>query len=259
MAGCMKNALAGVGCVSLLVVGGAIGWQYREQVVGLVRSTRGREAMTPAPTAPSEVSGTPAPAPQVAGDPAGGRPSAPAAPSPAARRPVQDSPASVGNPSAAALRSAQRKQDSMERASGPASVTLSAAEMASLIHEGLGPAGRQALDSLKVGLAPDRLELRAALVTEYLRGALGPFAAMLQAREPMRASGPARVAAAGVVAWEPDSFIVRAFPFPPGFIPPVVDRLTGGRNGVVPIRVPSTVGDVRITPGGVTFYRREER
>jgi hypothetical protein len=145
----------------------------------------------------------------------------------------------------------------MERSGGPALVTLSAAEMASLVQDGLGPAGREALDSLEVALAPGRLELRAALVTASLGGVLGPFAAMLDDREPMRASGPARVAAPGLVAWQPDSFVVRAFPFPQGFIPPMVDRLTGGRDGVVPIRVPSTVGDIRITPRGVTFYRRE--
>lgn len=244
----LKNALAALGCMTLLVVGGAVGWRYRDQVAGLVRSAREPQASTPAPVGPSATPG-----------PSGGQQSSPPAPSRSARRPVQGSPSPIGGPSEAALRSAQRKQASMERSGGPVTVTLSAAEMASLIQEGLGPAGRQALDSVEVVLHPGRLELRAVLVIESLRGVLGPFAGMLQDHERMRASGPARVAGPGMAAWEPDSFIVRAFPFPQGFVPPLVDRLTGGQNGRVPIRVPSTVGDLRISPAGVTFYRREER
>jgi len=147
----------------------------------------------------------------------------------------------------------------MGRSNGPATVRLSAAEMASLIEGGLDPAGRRALDSLEVVLHSGRLELRAALVTGSLSGYLGPFAALFQERERMRASGPARMARVGVVAWQPDSFVVRAFPFPAGFVAPLVDRLTGSDGGIVPIAVPPTVGDVRIAPEGVTFYRREDR
>ncbi|HXV85373.1 MAG TPA: hypothetical protein VD793_01685 [Gemmatimonadales bacterium] len=244
----VKNMLAAVGFLTVLVVG----WRYRGQVTGLVRSVREAQVMAPA-------AGVPEAAPRPAdGVESGGAASAPPVVRRPARNPVQGSPAATGAPSEAALRSARRKEESMERAGGPGTVTLSAAEMASLIHDGLGPAGRQALDSLEVALHPGRLELRAVLVTEALRGVLGPFATMLEEHEPMRASGPARVASRGVAAWEPDSFIVRAFPFPAGFVPPMVDRLTGGRNGVVPIRVPTTVGELRIAPTGVTFYRRAE-
>jgi hypothetical protein len=267
MAGCLKNSLAGVGCLTLLVVGAAVGWRYRAQVAGLYHSFRGSgtgEGVTEAPPeaiAPEVTARAPAVAPDTLG-PAPSSPSRSSSPrsSPRARpdAPVVQSPSPVGWPSEVALRTARRKQDAMERADGPATVTLTAAEMASLIEEGLDPAGRQALDSLQVVLTPGRLELRASLVTDNLSGMLGPFAAMFKPREPMRASGPARVARPGVVTWEPDSFMLRAFPFPSEFVPPLVDRLTGGQGGAVPIRVPATVGDVRIAPQGITFSRREE-
>jgi hypothetical protein len=258
MAGCFRNALAGVGCLTLLVVGGAVGWRYRAQVAGLYRSFRG-----PGVTVPTPDASVPGPAGATmdtavsSGNPGAGT----LVPAPAPARspgPVAESPAPIGRPSDAALRAARGKEGAMERPDGPASVALTAAEMASLIEDGLDPVGRRALDSLEVVLAPDRLELRAALVTSNLGDLLGPFAAMFRPREPMRASGPARVTRPGVVAWEPDSFVVRAFPFPSELVPALVSRLTGGGGGAVPIRVPETVGDVRIAPGGVTFYRRED-
>jgi hypothetical protein len=85
---------------------------------------------------------------------------------------------------------------------------------------------------------------------------LGPFAAMFGNREPVAVSGPARVAAVGAIAWEPDSFVVKSFPFPKSTVPMLVNRLTGRPDGVVPIPVPPTVGDMRIRASGVTFYRR---
>jgi hypothetical protein len=260
MAGCLRNTLAGVGCLTVLAVGGVVGWKYRAQVAGVYRSFRG-----PAPAAPAPaVAGSPGEDAARAGErPADLEPQAGAAARQAAqppgRSPVppEESPGSAGRPSDAALRSARWKEAQMERPDGPRSVTLTAAEMASLIQDGLDPVGRRALDSLEVSLAPGRLELRADLLADNLSGLFGPFAAMFRSREPMRVSGPAHLARPGVAAWQPDSFVVRAFPFPPGLVPALVDRLTGGEGGAVPIRVPLTVGGVRIAPGGVTFLRGE--
>jgi hypothetical protein len=58
------------------------------------------------------------------------------------------------------------------------------------------------------------------------------------------------------VAWRLDSIRLRAFPFPASLVPRLVNAVTGGRDGTVPIVVPATVGDVRIRSDGVTFYRR---
>jgi len=220
--GCVRTLLAGIGCLTLLAVGGIAGWRYRAQLGGLYRSLVEREWPSPVPSA----------------------------------EPGLDTVPSTGRPSVQALESARRKQDAMARRGGPGYVTLSAEEMASLIAAGLGAAGRAAADSIEVTLHEDRFELRALLNTERLGSALpGPLSGLLSGREPVRVSGGARVAAVGAVAWEPDSFVVRAFPFPRSAVPPLVNRLTGRPDGIVPIPVPPTVGDLRIRPGGVTFYR----
>lgn len=219
--GCFKNALAGVGCLTVLLVGSVVGWHYRAQLAGLYHSIVEREP--------------------------------PAAPAPA------DSGSAVGRPTPQALGSASRKQDEMTRRGGPAYVTLTADEMAALIAKGLGAPLRAALDSLEVTLGEDRFAIRAALKMDLLGDKLlGPLASVFGAREPVRVSGPARVAAVGAVAWEPDSFAVRSFPLPRSAVPLLVNKLTGRPDGIIPIPVPSTVGDLRIRPGGVTFYRRTE-
>jgi hypothetical protein len=69
-------------------------------------------------------------------------------------------------------------------------------------------------------------------------------------------AGGAVVTRPGVVAWQPVEFAVRDFPFPASLVPRLVNRLTGGDDGSVPIAVPETVGGVRIRGDGVTFYRR---
>lgn len=215
---CLRNALAGVGCVTVLAAAGIAGYQYRAQLVGAVRSVTGDRGATRADTAQG-----------------------------------------VGWPSETALRAARRKEAAMGRARGPAFVVVTADEMAALVAAGLDPLARAALDSLRVILGPGRFALEAQVRTSRLgREALGPLAGVLAEREPLRLAGPAAVAEPGRVAWRPDEVQLRAFPFPASLVPRLVDALTGGRDGIVPLVVPSTVGDVRIRPDGVTFYRRTD-
>jgi len=163
-----------------------------------------------------------------------------------------------GAPSQEALESAQHKQMLMSRNRGPDSVALNTQEISSLIVAGLDPVARRALDSLTVELGPDRFTLEAQLVTEvWGREALGMFSAFLLPREPLRVSGPARIERPGVVSWQPDQFSVRSLPFPQAAIRPIVNSLTGGKDGAFRMAAPSTVGDMRIRPASVTFYRRK--
>lgn len=261
MQGCFRNLLASVGCLTVLAVGGVVAWVYRAQVAGLYRSVFRAEAPV---TPPSAESVPPPPQPVVPTAPA--RVPDAARPAPSTERGAAPRPADVaeqaprpGRPSAAALRSARAKEASMARRDGPSYVVLTADEMASLIADGLDPAARAALDSLETTLMVDRFELRGQIKTAVLEGMLGPLGAMLNEREPLVIAGAARVAGVGVVAWEPDSLMLRAFPFPRAAIPLLVNRLTGGNDGTLLIAVPPTVGDLRIRPSGATFYRRVNR
>lgn len=163
-----------------------------------------------------------------------------------------------GVPTQDALRSAHRKQGAMADPDGPASVRLSADEMASLIEDGLDPAAKAALDSLRVSLGTDRFVMEAQLMTEvWGRQALGPFGGFLQPREPIRVGGVGRIDRPGVLIWTPDEFAIRGVPFPGPAVTALVNTLTGGSDGAFWLALPATVGAVRIEPRGVTFFRRE--
>ena len=162
-----------------------------------------------------------------------------------------------GIPSAEALRSAGRKYERMSGIDGPEFVTMSPSEIASLIRDGLDPIGQRALDSITITLEEGRFVMKAVLVTEvWGREALGLLGGLLQPYEPLRVAGPARIARNGVLAWEPQEFSVRSIPFPRVAIPPIVNRLTGGDDGLILLGIPATVSDIRIAPGRATFFRR---
>jgi hypothetical protein len=165
----------------------------------------------------------------------------------------------VGHPSEDALRSAVGKEESIARSGGPERIVLTADEMASLIQDRLDSRARMALDSISVILEPERFSLEADLLTDVFgRDLLGPLRGIIDPHEPIRVSGMAEVVAPGIVSWRIDEFVVSSFPFPGPTIPTLVNRLTGGSDGVILISVPATVGDIRVDPDGVTFYRRAD-
>jgi hypothetical protein len=163
----------------------------------------------------------------------------------------------LGRSSPAALASARAKEGSMREPQGPASVTLSPDEMASLVQANLDQNARGALDSVRVRLQPGRLALEAMIVTSQVGSdILGPLSYMLGPLEPLVVAGPARATQPGVITWQPDSVVIRSFAFPQAAIPRLVSRLTGSTDGTVPIAVPHSVTQIFITPSGVTFVRR---
>ena len=214
--GCFKNVFAAIGCLVVVALLGLAAWYFRAEITDAYRGIVGSD-------------GTGSDASEV----------------------------TVGRPSPDHLRSAEMRESTIAQRDGPDEIVLSADEMASLIQDRLNPVARRALDSISVTLGRDRFSLRAELLTEVFgRDLLGPLRGMIDPREPLRVSGTAEIRAPGVVAWKIDEFVVSSFPFPGPAIPLLVDRLTGGTNGVILIAVPATVGDLRIRADGVTFYRR---
>jgi hypothetical protein len=215
--GCLKNMFAMAGCAVILLIAAVAGWQYRTQLSDAFRAFRGE-----GPVAEEEA--------------------------------FQEGP---GSPSPEARRSAVATYQRMARIDGPEFVVLSAAEMASLIQDGLDPIGRRALDSLTVTFEDGRFIMEARLVTEvWGKDALGLLGGLLQPREPLRVAGPAHIVRRGVLAWEPNEFSVRSIPFPRAAIPAIVNRLTGGDTGQMLFGVPSTIAEIRIEPNKMTFFRR---
>jgi hypothetical protein len=161
----------------------------------------------------------------------------------------------AGRPGTRALASARAKIDSLNgwRAD---SVVLTPSEVASLMGNGLTPAFRQELDSLRVELLDDEVLVHARLRTAKLpRDALGPLALALHPTEPVEAAGPLRVTAPGSGEWMVRSFRIRDFPVPAPAVPHLVARALGdSRRETVPLKLPAGIRAIRIHPGRATLY-----
>lgn len=216
--GCLKSIFAMIGLVTVVALASIVGWHYRVELKDMYQDWAA-DSLTTGDIATE----------------------------------------SVGRPGEDALRAALRQNAAMESDGGPATMTLNADEMASLVAQGISRSSADSFDSLTVTLGSDRIILDASVVTEvFARELLGRFASILDHHEHLRVSGPVRVVRPGVMAWEPDALRMRAFPFPGAVIGSMINAITGGSDGAFLIRVPTTVGDVRVRPDGVTFYRRAD-
>jgi hypothetical protein len=171
--------------------------------------------------------------------------------------PVADT--AVGAPTPGAVASSGAKLGDLGRRASPDSVVLSANEMASLIGAGLDWRVRRTFDSLRVELLDGRFAVHARLDTrEVPREALGPFALMLQEREPLRLAGPLAVVAPGRGRWTLEEINLRGFPFPPPLVRQLAQRMAGADStGGVAVPLPADVADIVIRPTGVVVYKRK--
>ena len=162
-------------------------------------------------------------------------------------------------PSREALVRARGKVDSLN-AWRADSIVLTAAEMASVVQEGLPADFVRHVDSLTVRLEPGAIGIAGRLETALIpRDAMGPFAGVLDPWEPVSASGPVHVVRPGKAEWEIRELSVRGFPFPRAVIERVVSDGMHGRQSRVAFQLPAGVSSLRIRPEGVTLYRGEAR
>ncbi|HEX9691017.1 MAG TPA: hypothetical protein VGA22_02860 [Gemmatimonadales bacterium] len=217
----MRNFFAMIGCATLLVALAVAAWFFRAELRAAYAAFREPQAGAAAPATPPAVA------------------------------------SSTGSPSADALGRAEEKEAAIGDAGGPGYVAFTAEEFASLVAARLDPAASAAMDSLTITLSENRVVLGAQMRLDLLgRDLLGPLADLLGGRQPFRAEGPLTVRAPGVLAWSVEELVIREFPLPGSVIPRVVERLAGDSTGAFLLPAPATVGDVRVQPDGIVFYRR---
>lgn len=216
--GCFRNFFTLIGCAVFLVVLAVVGWEYRAQLGGVVRSVLGGESGVP--VADSVTVGMP---------------------SPEALASAERKEAAIAGPRGPAFvnLTAAEMASLIDRRLDP--VARGALDSISVV--------------LAEGTFAMAANVRTDL---FSRDLLGPFADLLGTRHPMRMAGPGRLLAPGVLSWDVNEFVIHSFPFPQSAIPRLIDRLTGGSDGAFVIPIPETVGDVRIRADGVTFYRRTD-
>lgn len=157
---------------------------------------------------------------------------------------------------------AEASLDRLARRGGPAYVDLTAAEVGALLDAALARAGGRVVDSVQVGLLENELRIRGSLdLSGIPRSALGPFSSALGQREPVVIGGPLSVDSTGRLIMEVTTLKVKDFPFPRSTIPALVRqlRIPGAEGGAVPVPGMTGVGDVRVSPARVRFYRSAQR
>lgn len=153
---------------------------------------------------------------------------------------------------------------SLGRAGGPAYVTVTAAELASLMVQSSGhrlPAG---LDSVEAAIDSETVRVRALVALDDIRGldALGPLSGLLDKQERIEFSGTMHVVRPGLGEFRVASVKVADISLPRSAIPRLLSRLDRGvrPEGIAPngiaITIPDYIGDVRVARGQVTLYRR---
>ena len=155
---------------------------------------------------------------------------------------------------------------SLKRPGGPAYVTLTAAELAALMVESGGHRLPQALDSVQAAIEGETVRVRASVKLDDIRGldALGPLSGLLGKQERIEFSGTLAVVRPGLGEFKVATVKVGDLSLPRAAIPRLIQRLdkTTRPEGIAPdgiaIDIPDYIGDVRVSRGQVTLYRRTQ-
>lgn len=152
---------------------------------------------------------------------------------------------------------ARRSLEQLDRRDGPSYVDLSAAELAALIDERLGPS-RRVVDSIRVAFVEPEVRVRGSIdMSRVPRGALGPLGGALNSREPVTIAGTFGADSTGRLLLTVTGVTVGDFPFPRGTIGAVLRTLDvpGVEGRTVPLPVSERVGDARVRGATLRLYR----
>ena len=153
---------------------------------------------------------------------------------------------------------------SLGRPKGPAYVTITAAELAALMVESSGHRLPAAFDSVEAAVVDQTVRVRARVKLDDIRGldALGPLSGMLGNSERIELIGTMAVLRPGLGEFRVASVKIGDLLLPRSAVPRLLARLDSSvrPEGVSPdgiaITIPEYIGDVRISRGEITLYKR---
>ena len=153
---------------------------------------------------------------------------------------------------------------SLGRSDGPSYITVSAAELAELMVASSGHRLPAELDSVETAVDSETVRVRALVELDDLRDldALGPLAGILDKRTRIELTGTMAVLRPGLGEFRVASVKIADLLLPRSAIPRLLARLDKSvrPEGVSPngiaITIPEYIGDVRVSRGQITLYRR---
>ncbi|MBC8088007.1 MAG: hypothetical protein H7Z40_12135 [Phycisphaerae bacterium] len=152
----------------------------------------------------------------------------------------------------------------LERANGPAYVTLGAGDIAGFLAEGFGRALPQSAEGVQVAIVDDLVRMRAEIPLRELGGkALPEFVTnLLTDRDTVDMTGSIEMIRPGLAQFRVRALNIHGIDLPPRLIPPLlkaIGRQMPQRDSVATdafaLPLPRAVSDVRVSRGLVTLYK----
>jgi hypothetical protein len=157
----------------------------------------------------------------------------------------------------------QRAVESLSARSGPVFANLTAGEAASYIFLEAAKQLPSSSEDITSAIRNDRLYVRANVALKDFGGsaALGPLALMLGDRDSVQLGGVIRVIRPTVGEFQVQDVKIGSLAIPSALVPKLIGRMRKGPmpdgispNGL-PMKLPSYIGDVRITNGRIVVYK----
>ncbi len=163
----------------------------------------------------------------------------------------------------AAAERGERAVRSLAAPRGPAYASLRAGELASYLFLSLSAALPAMARDAQARVIDDRIYIRSVMSLRDVAGDLGPASGLLGERDTLRLGGTFEIAEPGRALFHVRDVQIGRVPLPDRAIPLLVRRLrpddarTASAADALVVPTPPSIGDVRISRGRVTLYRRD--
>jgi hypothetical protein len=158
---------------------------------------------------------------------------------------------------------ARRAVQSLEKPSGPVFVKLRPGELASYVFDELARQLPASAEDVQASVRDGRVYVRTTVRLSDIGGteALGPLASMLGDREPLLIGGRFNVIRPGLAQFRVEEAKLRDFGVPRAVLPRLIGRIRknpvpeGVAGDALPVRVPESIADVRVSNGQIVLYK----
>lgn len=162
--------------------------------------------------------------------------------------------------------SGQTAVQSLSRSGGPAYVNLSAGEASSYIFLEIAKQLPASSEEITSRIKDNRLYVRANVALKEFGGSkvLGPLGALLGERDTVQLGGIINVLRPGVGEFQVQDVRLGSLSVPSAIIPKLVKRIRKGEmpaglaDNALPMKLPTYIGDVRISGGRITVYKTQQ-
>lgn len=158
---------------------------------------------------------------------------------------------------------ARRAVESLGTRAGPVFVNLAPEDLAAYVYSELSRQVPGTAQSMQAAVVGDQLFMRADIALKDLKaaGTLGPIGAMLSDRETLTLGGRLELVKPGIAQYRLTEMKLKELALPRAAIPRLLRQLSraerpaGVAEDGIPLRIPSTIADIRVGQGKITLYK----